>query len=153
MDLHRAAIGRDIDAAVEIGAKHVRPRSRECLERRRARVAVLVVHAGRDQRDSRMRGRNKGGSRARLRPVMADLEDVGCGQPALQEQLLDRQLSVAGEERRESAATHPDDDRTIVDVALEQWRYGIGGGRIQHLDERCGVERDDVAGAWLDGGR
>lgn len=100
------------------------------------RMAVLVVEPRRDDGHGWARGRQERGRAARVRAVVADLQDLHRSQHApLREEALDGGLRVPGQQGVERAVPQQDDDRGVVDVALGQWPRRVGGGGKQDLED------------------
>lgn len=79
--------------------------------------------------------------------MVPDLEHVDRPQQAaLQQQLLDRCLRVAGEQRTEAAALQQQDHRAVVDVAFGQGRLRIRRIGKEHEKARPFAERNQIAG-------
>jgi hypothetical protein len=79
---------------------------------------------------------------------MSDLEDIDDGKDAaLDQRRLDRGLGVPGEERREAFVAEHHHDRSVVDVAFRQRGGRVLIGRVQELERRRPIKRDDLARA------
>jgi hypothetical protein len=100
-------------------------------------MPVLVPDAGRDETHLGSCRGEEGGGGARLRAVVADLQQVDVGQQrTCGEQRLDGSLGVAGQQRAESATAQQHDERSVVDVVLEEWRGSVRDARVKDLDTR-----------------
>lgn len=110
-------------------------------------MPVAVVGAARDERHRGGCRGGEGGRGGRVRPVVADLQDVDHrDEAARDEERLDRGFGVAGEEGAEATVAQGRNHRAVVDVTLEQRRRGVGIGRKKDLESRLRVEGHDVAG-------
>jgi hypothetical protein len=83
--------------------------------------------------------------------VVANLEHVDRPQHgAGLEELLDRLLSVSGEQRAEAAEAQQADDRGVVDVIRGEGRLGVSRAGVPDLEDGSRVEVQSLTGAGED---
>jgi hypothetical protein len=150
--LIRATVRHDLDVAVEVRSKHRDLGSRgQRGEGFMGRMAVLVALTRRDDSRRRPDGVKEARRRGRRRAMVSDLEDIDDGEDvAVDQRRLDRGLGVPGQEGVEAAMAEHQDHRPVVDVAFREWCCGVDICRVQDLDRRRPVERDDLSGAGED---
>ncbi len=132
----------DLDRAVAVGSQDPCPVGLEPPDRGRARVAVGIARADRDDRDrwpdgveERVRGRGPAA-------VVGDLEDLDAGESTGDEDRVDVLLDVAGEQEPASVDFTEQDDRDIVDR-----RAGVG----RLVRDRAPVRPEDAEADLVEG--
>src|SRR2546425_10643267 len=88
----------DPDRTVLIGTVNLRPDLLEPLEHGCRRVPILVAGAGLNDSDLRLHCLEERRAGRRVRPMMADVEDIGIDGPARCNLLLTNRLAVTGQQ-------------------------------------------------------
>ena len=79
---------------------------------------------------------------------MPDLQEVDWRhEPSSDQDGFDRCLRIPGEERRETAMTEQQDERSVVDVSLRKRGRGIAIGGVEDLDRDGRIQGYAAAGA------
>ena len=132
---HPARAEDDLDRAVAVGPQDPRSVGLEPPDRGRARVAVGIARADRDDRGRRPDGVEERVRRRGPAPVVGDLEDVGPGESTSDEDRVDVLLDVTGEQEPPPVDLTAQDDRDIVDP-----RAGVG----RLIRDRAPVRPEDA---------
>ncbi len=124
------AVGRDLDRAINVGAKKLCPAVDEAPDRLRRRMAVGIAPAGADHRDPRVEPLHESIRGRRSAAVMSDLEHVErrrqLVRDARRDQLrVDLLLDVTAEQHPSLAEGQVKHDRDVVDlgarIGRSQW--------------------------------
>ena len=113
-----------LDGAVPVGAIGPGAGGREPLERRGARMAVVVLRSDRDDRDGRSRHREQRRRGRGAAPVVRDLQKVEPRQTRREEGRVDVVLGIGHEQEASSADASEEDDRAVVHGPTSGVRVG-----------------------------
>jgi hypothetical protein len=145
-DAQRVRPQLNLDRALEVGPVDPRPDGPEPVEGRGRRVAVVVVGAGRDQREPRSQGFQQRPARRGRAAVMRDLEHVDPTQAVREQPWIDVLLGVAREQEADAVRLAQEHDRDVVDAAPRGRRLGRDAGlRPDHAEGHL-VERQACPG-------
>jgi hypothetical protein len=112
-------IGDHLQAALEIGSVQAQAGDGvEMVEGDLVRMSIVVADPRRDERNAGLGRIEQCGTAAGVRAMVADLQDIHpAQQSALGQHRFDRRLSIAGQQRAETAVAEEADHGGIVDVA------------------------------------